>query len=111
MSKANRDKGARGATAAKHLLLDRDWTVDHISAGIKCEDMIGTDTYGTVWSIEVKNCLDIKSAHKKQAMEQAAARKLPWMLMSKITGTRFWLIQCKGRDPVVWQEKGMESLI
>ena len=111
MSKSQRDKGARGATAAKKLLLDRDWVVDQITAGIKSEDMIATDPSGVVYSCEVKNCMSITAAHKKQAIEQAKARKLPWMLMNKIAGTKYWLIQRRGATPVIWAEKGVSDLI
>ena len=111
MSKAQRDRGRRGQTQAEAVLKDRDWVVDPISAGIKREDMIGRDPSGIVWSVEVKNCVSITVAHRKQAMTQAKARKLPWMLMSKIHGTRWWLVQRKGMSPVLWAEKGMEYLL
>lgn len=111
MSKSQRVKGARGASAAKKLLIDRDWVVDTLTCGIKSEDLLGTDPNGVVWSVEVKNTLNILDAHRKQAIDQAAARKLPWMLMQKISGTRAWLIRRKGQAPVVWYEKGMSDLI
>lgn len=111
MSKSQRVKGARGQSIAKQLLLDRDWIVDPITAGVKREDMIATDPHGIVWSVEVKNCASITPAHKAQAIEQAAARKLPWMLISKIYGTRYWLIQRKGTEPVLWAEKQLSNLI
>lgn len=107
MSKAQRDKGSRGQTAAKHLLLDRDWTVISTTAGIKTEDIVATDPSGKTWSVEVKNCVNITQAHKLQAMEQAAKRKLPWLLMNKIAGSTGWLIQRQGGYPVIWYEKGM----
>lgn len=105
MSKASRDKGRRGQTAAEALLKDRDWTVDPLGAGLKREDMIATDPGGVVWSVEVKNCTVITQAHRKQAMDQARERGLPWMLMSKIAGTRFWLVQRRDLPPIVWGEK------
>lgn len=111
MGKSQRDRGRRGQTAAEALLTKRDWTVDPITAGVKREDMIATDPSGIVWSVEVKNCMSITVAHRKQAMEQAKARKLPWMLMNKIHGTRAWLIQRKGFRPALWFETGMEYLI
>lgn len=111
MSKAQRDRGRRGQTAAEALLTSRDWTCDPLTAGVKREDIIATDQYGVVWSVEVKNCMAITAAHKKQAMDQAKARKLPWMLMSHIHGTRWWLVQRKGMEPVLWQEKGMRDLV
>ena len=105
MSKAQRDKGRRGQTSAERLLKDRDWTTDPITSGIKREDIIATDPDGVVWSVEVKNCASITFAHRVQAMEQARARKLSWMLMSHIRGSRCWLVQCQGRLPVIWHEK------
>jgi len=110
MSKAQRDKGRRGQTAAEALLVERDWKVDPISAGIKREDIIATDPAGGVWSVEVKNCINITTAHRKQAIEQGAWRKLPWMLMSKIHGTGYWLVQRKGQMPVIWTEKSQRLL-
>ena len=105
MTKAQRQKGARGQSTAKRLLEDRDWTTDPITAGVKREDIIATDPAGVVWSVEVKNCAAITIAHRKQAMEQAKARKLPWMLMAKIAGTSSWLVQRQGMKAVVWHEK------
>ena len=52
MSKAQRDKGRRGQTAAEALLKDRDWTVDPITSGIKREDIIATDPVGIIWRSE-----------------------------------------------------------
>lgn len=109
MSKASRDKGRRGQTAAANLLKDRDWIIVPVTAGVKCEDIVGTDGMGRQWSIEVKNCVNITQAHVAQAKEQAKARRLPWMLMSKIAGTSSWLIQQQGMRPSIWHEK--ESLL
>jgi hypothetical protein len=46
----------------------------------------------------------ITVAHRKQAMEQAKRRRLPWLLMSKVAGTSSWLVQREGDKPVVWTE-------
>ena len=108
MSKAQRDKGRRGQTAAEHLLKDRDWIVDQITAGIKREDIVATDPNGKAYSVEVKNCLSITTTHRHQAMRQAKERGLSWMLMSKIAGTTSWLIQqgdAAGIRIFVWSEK------
>lgn len=105
MGKAQRAKGSRGQTAAKHLLLDRDWKVISTTAGIKTEDFVATDQFGKQWSIEVKNCAVITQAHRKQAMDQAKKRGLPWMLISKIAGTSSWLVQRQDCLPMVWNEK------
>lgn len=91
---------------AGYLLLNRDWVIDPISAGVSREDILATDPDGVMWSVEVKNCVNITKAHRQQAMEQAKARKLPWMLMNKIDGTKFWLIQRAGKPPILWAERG-----
>jgi hypothetical protein len=54
--------------------------------------------------VEVKNTASIATAHRKQAMDQAAKKKLPWLLISHIAGTSSWLIQRQGEHPVVWRE-------
>lgn len=105
--KYTRDKGRRGQTEAKNLLLDRDWTVADLSAGIDCEDLIAVDGDGKSWCVEVKNCAGILPAHLKQAREQAKRRKLPWMLMSKIEGSSSWLVRRQGCEPAVWSCKTM----
>lgn len=114
MGKAARLKGSRGQTAAANLLRDRDWEVEVLTCGLQHEDLIATApadfpepfaNRSVRYSVEVKNCKSITTAHRAQAMEQAKKRKLPWMLMSKIEGTSCWLIQRQGRVPVVWSEK------
>jgi hypothetical protein len=59
---------------------------------------------GRTYSVEVKNTTAITTAHRKQAMEQAARSKLPWLLLSKIAGTSSWLVQRQGEKPVVWSQ-------
>jgi hypothetical protein len=105
MGKSQRDKGRRGQSTAENLLKDHDWSTIPVSAGVHAEDLVAVDPFGTTWSVEVKNCVVISVAHRQQAMAQAKARKLPWMLMSKIAGTGFWLVQRQGMNPVVWFEK------
>ena len=105
MSMMQRRKGAEGQTAVKRLLLDRDWIVDSLSAGISSADLIATSPSGKVYLVEVKNCAGILPAHKKQAMEQGKARRLPWLLASKIAGTSSWLVQRQGELPQVWHAK------
>lgn len=101
MSASQRNKGARGQSEAAKLLVAMGWTVDPITSGIRREDMIATDPDGIKWSVEVKNCASIIPAHKRQAMAQAAARKMPWLLMHKLPGTRSWLVQGRGLDPTI----------
>lgn len=105
MGKASRDKGRRGQQEAQAILKDRDWVIAETNAGNATEDFIGFDPLGQAWAIEVKNTVSITTAHRQQAIDQAAKRKLPWMLMSKIAGTSSWLIQRKGLKPAVWSLK------
>lgn len=102
--KSSRAKGARGQSQFKNVLLARDWRCDSISAGIAAADLIATDREGKSWCVEIKNCAVISSAHKRQAIAQAAGRRLPWMLASKIQGSSSWLVQRQGERPVVWHE-------
>lgn len=102
MGLSQRRKGRLGQSVAANLLRSRDWVVDEISAGIRREDLVATDPNGRGWSVEVKNAAGILPGHKKQAMEQAAKRRLPWLLMSHISGTSSWLVQRQGERPVVW---------
>ena len=103
--RATRDKGRRGQQAAKRLLADRDWRVIEANSGEAEADMLAIDTAGRTWLVEVKNTAAITTAHRQQAIRQAVAKRLPWMLMSKITGTSEWLIQRRGESSVVWREK------
>lgn len=105
MSKASRDKGRRGQREAQALLTSRDWSVAELNAGTAAEDFIAVDRYnGQSYSVEVKNTVSITTAHRSQAMAQAKARRLPWMLLSKIAGTGSWLVQRQGHRPAVWHE-------
>lgn len=104
MSKASRDKGRRGQREAQALLTSRDWRTAELNAGTAVEDMIATDPDGKAWAVEVKNTVAITTAHRQQAMTQAKARRLPWMLLSKIAGTSSWLVQRQGHRPAVWHE-------
>ncbi len=103
--KSTRAKGRRGQSAAANLLRDRDWTVADLSAGTASEDLLATDPDGKTYAVEVKNTIDIRQSHVRQAQEQAALRKLPWMLMNKIAGSRSWLVRRHGEQPWVWVEK------
>jgi Holliday junction resolvase-like predicted endonuclease len=104
MSKASRDKGRRGQREAQALLQSRDWTTAELNAGTAVEDMIATNPDGQAWAVEVKNTVAITTAHRAQAMAQAKARRLPWMLLSKIAGTSSWLVQRQNQRPAVWHE-------
>jgi hypothetical protein len=105
MSKAQRDKGRRGQLEARHMLQSRDWSVAELNGGTSAEDFVACDLVGgKTYSVEVKNTVAITVAHRKQAMEQAKRRRLPWLLMSKVAGTSSWLVQREGDKPVVWTE-------
>ena len=105
MSKASRDKGRRGQREAQALLTSRDWSVAELNGGTSAEDFIAVDRWdGKSYSVEVKNTVSITTAHRAQAMTQAKARSLPWMLLSKIAGTSSWLVQRQGHRPAVWHE-------
>ena len=106
MGKAARDKGRRGQREAQALLRQRDWTVAELNAGTAVEDLIATDPYGKAWSVEVKNTMAITTAHRVQAMMQGMARRLPWMLMSKIANSSSWLVQRQGHRPAMWHMDG-----
>jgi len=103
--RASRAKGSRGQCMAANLLRERDWIVDQITGGIVSHDLTATDADGRTWAVEVKNCAGILPAHKTQAMEQGKARRLPWLLMNKISGSSSWLVQRQGMAPAVWGEK------
>ena len=105
MGSMSRAKGRRGQSAAGDLLRSRDWVVAELAAGLISEDAIATDPDGKTWAVEIKNTKSITTAHRDQAMRQAKARRLPWMLISKIHGTSSWLIQRQGMPPVVWSER------
>ena len=104
----SRNKGARGQSEFKAMLLDRDWRVDSLTAGIASADLVATDPLGRAWCVEVKNCAGILPAHKKQAVDQGRARRLPWLLASKIAGSSSWLVQRHGAVPEVWHAKAAE---
>ena len=104
MSASQRNKGRKGQREAGDLLRSRDWTTAELNSGMVAEDFIAVSPEGTSYSVEVKNTVAITEAHRKQAMTQATARRMPWMLLSKISGTSSWLVQRKGEKPVVWSE-------
>lgn len=103
---ASRSKGRRGQQDAQALLKSRDWSVAELNAGTAKEDFWACDlNSGRTYSVEVKNTTAITLAHKRQAMRQAEAARLPWMLLSHIAGTSSWLVQRQGERPVVWHQE------
>ncbi len=101
----SRRKGAKGRREAIHLFNDRDWQCDPTYDGIKSDDIVVMDPNGKRWSVEVKNTKAITVAHREQAKRQAKVRSMPWILISKIHGTKSWIIQRHNHKPVVWHEK------
>ena len=102
MSNFQRNKGRRGQCEAAHLLRSRDFTVAELNSGTAVEDFIAVCPAGKSYSVEVKNTISITEAHRKQAIAQGKLRRMPWMLISRITGTGSWLVQRQGEKPVVW---------
>jgi hypothetical protein len=107
--KAARSKGRRGQQAAQRLFADRDWVVHELNAGTAVADFLAGDPNGKIWLVEVKNTTSITAAHRKQAMDQAARKRMAWLLISHIAGTSSWLVQRQGEDPVVWKELKTEN--
>ena len=107
MTAASRNKGRKGQREAIALLQSRDYSVAELNGGKATEDFWACElATGRTYSVEVKNCAAITTAHRRQAMTQAAKAKLPWLLLSKIAGTSSWLVQRQGERPVVWHEGG-----
>jgi hypothetical protein len=100
--KASRSKGRRGQQQAQRLFADRDWIVHELNAGTSVADFLVGDPDGRIWLVEVKNTQTISVAHRRQAISQAAKKKLPWLLLSHISGSSSWLCQRQGERPVVW---------
>ena len=105
MSAASRNKGRKGQREDRELLQSRDWSVAELNSGTQAEDFWACElATGRAYSVEVKNCAAITTAHRKQAITQAGKAKLPWLLLSKIAGTSSWLVQRQSERPVVWHE-------
>ena len=86
MGRSQRQKGARGQREARAVLESHGYHVTQIACGIKSEDLLA-EYDGVTWSVEVKHCAVIDLARfERQAKEQAAERKMPWMLMVRLTG-------------------------
>jgi len=107
LSKKSRSKGKRGEREARDLLGDNDWIIlANTADGSEVEDIIAKNPKDIVYSIEVKNRKVIDMIKfRKQAKANAAKKRLPWMIMTKIEGTRSWLIWQKGFKPKVWHKK------
>jgi hypothetical protein len=107
--KSSRNKGRAGQRAAQRLFAERDWIVHELNAGTAVADFLVADPDARVWLAEIKNTQVISLAHRRQAIQQAAKKRLPWLLLSHLSGTRFWLLQRQGLDPVLWSEKDVDQ--
>lgn len=101
-----RRKGARGQSAARALLEGRDWVCDPIACGVKREDLVVTDPTGRAWSCEVKRhrLIDV-GRFTTQARGQAKSRRLPWLVLAHVPGSRSWLVLRQGERPQLWHEQ------
>jgi Holliday junction resolvase-like predicted endonuclease len=101
----SRRKGRRGETKAKHLLLDRNFTIlADTTAGISTDDLVAQDEAGAIWSVEVKNKRIIEPT-KDTGQAKANAGRNRWMLLAHIEGTSSWLVLRQAERPAVWHEK------
>lgn len=103
--RGRRRKGRDGRYKFRLLLEGRDWKTTTTTEGKPGEDLLATDPDGKVWAIEVKDVKIIDPKHRTQAMQQAKARRVRWMIANHISGTSTWLVQGQDRDPVVWHEE------
>jgi Holliday junction resolvase len=105
--RSNRRKGRATQCDAAKVLSERDWSVVETASGIKTEDMVATDPQGVTHSVEVKNHKLIDLAKfRTQAIEQAHRRKLPWLLMVKISGeSGAYLVTGKHKPATVWRRR------
>lgn len=106
MSRSQRSKGRRGQTEFASVLTVRGWNVIPITAGIGAEDIVAGSPEGKHYSVEVKwqKLIDVPR-FERQAREQAAKRKMPWMLACRLEGHKgAWLVIRQDDVPVVWKE-------
>lgn len=105
--RSNRRRGIATQGEAGKVLTERDWQVIETAGGMMNEDLIATDPTGQQWSVEVKNKKTINlGIFRKQAIEQANKRKLPWMLMVKVQGEAgAFLVLRKNDNATVWRRR------
>jgi len=110
MGKASRDKGKRGQREFRNLLTERDFTFMESRAGAEEEDLLAISPEGKVFSVEVKNCINInQTAFLTQAKRQAAARGkgTAWMLACSIHGKgNTFLVQTQDSCQI-WRGNGV----
>ncbi len=107
MSRSQRNKGRRGQTEFASVLTTRGWNVIPITAGASAEDIVAGSPDGKHYSVEVKwhKLIDVPR-FERQAREQAARRKMPWMLACRLQGyAGTWLVIRADEAPVIWREE------
>jgi Holliday junction resolvase-like predicted endonuclease len=98
-----RSKGRRGEIIARHILEDNGYTVKDISQGISTCDLLAHKD-GETLSVEVKNRNELAPiAFRTQARDNAKAGTR-WAWMARIAGTQCWILEIKGRDPIIYKE-------
>lgn len=103
----SRSKGKRGERKARELLGDYEYLLlADTSDGTECEDAIVKCPSGNLYSVEIKNrkIIDM-AAFRKQASKNAKKKKLLWLIMAKIEGSKSWLVWRQNEKPQVWTEK------
>ena len=107
--KSTRDKGRRGESEAKRLLVEKDWEIlADMTAGLATGDLIAQSPDGVIYDVEVKNRVEIHVPHfVGQAMKNSG--KLRWMVMAKIANTNSWLCLAKSKKPWVWHGRGCDK--
>lgn len=102
----SRSKGRRGESAAKRLLIERDWTMlADTTAGVSECDLVASKG-GIVFAIEVKNREIIHPSEFRAQAIRNTKKGTHWMWLAKIAGTRSWLVERQGERPCVWTEVG-----
>ncbi len=104
MGKAQRAKGKRGEREAIKLLEDYGYIVNDLSCGKKSGDLIASQDR-EYYVVEVKNQKIINLPEfLKQARENAAAKKMKWLLMCKLNGGYGWLVLKQGdKEAEIWK--------
>lgn len=108
MSRRERDKGARGQREALDLLAERGYTVVETNSGRASEDLFALDPVGHAVAVEVKYHEATRwQDFRRQAREQARARRVSWLLMCRLPGhPHTFVVEGAEIAPVVWRGNG-----
>ena len=101
----SRAKGRQGETTARHMLEERDYECEDLSAGRASCDILACSSKGVWFSVEVKNRDVIPVLDARKQARQNAKRGTRWMTMCHIAGSRSWLVERQGERPTVWHER------